>query len=351
MLFTLAASPQAYVEIDLEDRRVDKIDDQVIDETLKHLRIYRKEIGNFLSDMRGLTIDDVIDELPEEFEEFDSSRGLLKETELLSQILPIEPDQILTDELRDDFEDDEIFDNDDEFDEKEEFLTDSKELIDEKSTDEEHDIPENMEGENEPVKDFGGPKGENMTDELPDEAITVENEEENLSQEDPFEAKEKGEENVEEESEEGVGSEKGEENEEEIMSEPSATSEIVKEETPQSDEEESEEEIVEDNEEEVKTINEQFDVPQKTVVQHHEETKANSMMELISVNHQFMFVKELFKDDQVSFQNALYELEEYDTFDDAVEFLVQGYAKEFSWDMQSNEVKELLKVLFRKFRD
>jgi hypothetical protein len=30
--------------------------------------------------------------------------------------------------------------------------------------------------------------------------------------------------------------------------------------------------------------------------------------------------------------------------------LVQNYAKEYFWDMNSDEVKELLKVIFRRFR-
>jgi hypothetical protein len=30
--------------------------------------------------------------------------------------------------------------------------------------------------------------------------------------------------------------------------------------------------------------------------------------------------------------------------------IVQSYAQDLSWDMNSEEVKELLKVVFRKFR-
>ncbi|MEQ9402465.1 MAG: hypothetical protein RIM99_02665 [Cyclobacteriaceae bacterium] len=328
----LAASPQAYVEIDLEDRRVDKIDDAVIEESLKYLKIYKKDIGNFLSDMKGLTIDDVIDELPEEFEQFDSSKGLLEETELLSQILPVKPGQILTDELPDDFEEeDEVFDNDDKIKGK----TEPKAEIEEKVESEEVEIPKNMKWEDETVKDFGD-SSETSEEEDDGEEIDYDKLSDFLSGPD-------------DEDEESESSDKAEDSEEDLFD-----SSFIMESGPEDEEEDvAEEPSQEKKEPEVKkeTINDQFEAPEKSVADHHAEAKAGSMMELISVNHQFMFVKELFKDDQVSFQNALYELEEYDTFDDAVEFLVQGYAKEFKWDMQSTEVKELLKVLFRKFRD
>ena len=75
----LAASPHAYLEIDLDDADIDKVDDNFIEETVKYVKIYKRDIKNFLSDMRSLTIDDVIDELTEEFEEFDTSGGLAKE--------------------------------------------------------------------------------------------------------------------------------------------------------------------------------------------------------------------------------------------------------------------------------
>ena len=93
------------------------------------------------------------------------------------------------------------------------------------------------------------------------------------------------------------------------------------------------------------------DAGRKISSTHGQKTSNNSLMKAMSVNKQHVFQKKLFKDDSVAFQNSLFELEEYSSFDEAVEFLVQGYAKEFKWNMQSTEVKEFLKVLFRKFRD
>lgn len=350
----LASSPQAYLEIDLEDRRVDNIDQEVIDETLKYLKIYKSDIKNFMSDMRGLTIDDIIDELPEEFDSFDSFSGLSKEAKTLSEVLEIDPNMVMMDELPDGFEDEdeEVFDNDDLIKE-----TLEKEKAEKEKAEEEVVIPKNMKWEDESVRGFGEDTAELAA--TPEPSAPQVKEEE--LQESYFAAASK------EIEEEQVA--------EELAKEPVAMVEEVevpgnqeledpKEDATINDISAEEKQSLEDSgfnwiekedeeskeEPEVKTINDQFDPPEKTVADHHQEANPNSMMELISVNHQFMFVKELFNDDKISFQNALIELEDYDTFDDAVEFLVQTYAKEFKWDMQSTEVKELLKVLFRKFR-
>ena len=99
------------------------------------------------------------------------------------------------------------------------------------------------------------------------------------------------------------------------------------------------------------TINQQFETNEETVAEHHEAKKGDSILEMISLNHRYMFVKRaLFKNDKDQFEKALGELEDFETFDESVEFLVQSYAKHNEWDMQSDEVKEFLKVLFRRHR-
>ena len=51
-----------------------------------------------------------------------------------------------------------------------------------------------------------------------------------------------------------------------------------------------------------------------------------------------------------NFEQAIMDIESWDSFYDAGEKLFQEYAKNLDWDMNSDEVKELLKVIFRKFR-
>ncbi|MBV6643841.1 MAG: hypothetical protein KI790_00240 [Cyclobacteriaceae bacterium] len=122
------------------------------------------------------------------------------------------------------------------------------------------------------------------------------------------------------------------------------------EEEPEVDEELTEESVNAHFEDETRTVNEEFQAKVETIGDHLENQKVNSIMEAISINHRYMFAQELFDGSNDDFQQAIHHVEQLDTFDDAVEFLVQSYAKDRDWDMNSDEVKELLKVIFRKFR-
>ncbi|MEQ9468945.1 MAG: hypothetical protein RLN88_16165 [Ekhidna sp.] len=318
----LAAMPQAYVEIDLDSRGVETIKDKSVEGTVKYLKIHKKEIQNFLSDMRGLTIDDVIDELPEEFDDFDTTEAVTEECALLSEVLMITPEKVFSDDPEmDEFDDDDIFEP------GEEDLVEVKkprktapdaqaesegvEINAEDEAMEEEDIDE---GFHAPVvkKPEAAPEQEEVEDEPEEE----EQQEEETTDED-----------------EDLPKEEEEEPKKEVR-----TPVIL-------EDEDREDDFPEE------TINKQFEKEEETVADHlGSSNKGSSILELISLNHRYMFIKELFRNDKNEFENALYELEEYDSFDDSVEFLVQGYAKHNEWNMQSDEVKEFLKVLFRRFR-
>lgn len=79
--------------------------------------------------------------------------------------------------------------------------------------------------------------------------------------------------------------------------------------------------------------------------------KVDNIFSTISVNQRYMFTNELFGGNGDDFREAVYYIEECETFDESVELLVQRYARPYKWDMNSVEVKELLKVIFRKFRE
>lgn len=100
------------------------------------------------------------------------------------------------------------------------------------------------------------------------------------------------------------------------------------------------------------TINDQFsDAKDESLVEKLEkEEQPGTILSGVSVNQKYMFVQELFEGDANTFQKALAEIEHAGSFDDAVEHLVTNYARQFDWDMNSEEVKELLKVIFRRFR-
>lgn len=98
-------------------------------------------------------------------------------------------------------------------------------------------------------------------------------------------------------------------------------------------------------------LNDKFEDPLSvpSIAESHE-GQTDSMMAAISVNHRYMFINELFDGEADLFTTAINKVEESSSFDESVEILVQNYAKEYHWDMNSDEVKELLKIIFRRFR-
>ena len=100
------------------------------------------------------------------------------------------------------------------------------------------------------------------------------------------------------------------------------------------------------------TLNDQFSKASEVSLAEklEQEEKPGSISSGISVNQKYMFVQELFGADANAFQTSIAEIENFSSFDEAVEYLVTNYARQFDWDMNSDEVKELLKVVFRRFR-
>ncbi|MEO9872207.1 hypothetical protein [Ekhidna sp.] len=307
----LAAMPQAYVEIDLDSRGVETIKDKSVEGTVKYLKIHKKEIQNFLSDMKGLTIDDVVDELPEEFDEFDTTEAVKEECALLTDVLEITAEKIFSD-------DPEM----DEFDEDDLFEPGEEDLVDERP-------------KSKKIAPDATPENENIEVSIEDDAMLEEDIEDGDAKAEKSIVEETPEPPKEEESQ---AQPEVKEKEEEEPKKEVKTPVIL-------EEEDKEDDFPEE------TINEQFEKDEETVAQHLESTnKESGILSLISLNHRYMFIKELFRNDKEEFEKALGELEDYQSFDESVEFLVQGYAKHHEWDMQSDEVKEFLKVLFRRFR-
>lgn len=305
----LAAMPQAYVEIDLDSRGVETIKEKSIEGTVKYLKIHKKEIQNFLSDMKGLTVDDVVDELPEEFDDFDTTDAVTAECALLTDILEITTEKIFSD-------DPEM----DEFDEDDLFEPGEEDLVEERPR---------------PKKTAPDANKENIN-------IQMTTEDDAMMEEDIVDTNDVGSKEVEAEIE-APQNEEVEETPEEVEEEEEPKKEVR---TPVMLEDEDKEDDFPEE-----TINKQFENQEETVADHLDSSKKESdILSLISLNHRYMFIKELFRNDKHEFENALVELEDYESFDESVEFLVQGYAKHNEWDMQSDEVKEFLKVLFRRFR-
>ncbi len=300
----LAALPQAYVEIDLDSRGVETITDKAIEGTTKYLRIYKKEIHQFLNDLKEATIDDVVDELPDEFEDFDTTETVEELCNDLSSILEITLEKIYSDDPDiDDFDEDGLL------------LPGEEDLVD---ISQRRASRRARRDTKEVYKEDKGVVISNEDEAMEDEEIT----------EDAF-----------------ISSDE----------EPAKDEEIIAEDTIEEQKKSIESPVLLDDEEKEddfpqETINGQFEREEETLAEHHESKKGDSILELISLNHRYMFIKELFKNDKDQFEKALGEIEDFDSFDSSVEYLVQSYAKYNEWNMQSDEVKEFLKVLFRRFR-
>lgn len=101
---------------------------------------------------------------------------------------------------------------------------------------------------------------------------------------------------------------------------------------------------------EQKTINESMASETMDIATALASKKVDSIQKSISVNQRYMFVKELFEGQSDAFEQAIAAIEDCPTFEDAVGVLVQTYAKEYHWDMQSSEIKDFLKVIIKKFK-
>ena len=100
------------------------------------------------------------------------------------------------------------------------------------------------------------------------------------------------------------------------------------------------------------TLHDQYkkDEEEVSVAAKHQQKKISSILEAVSLNQEYMFTTELFGGEKDLFLEAVDKIESCSSFDESVEMLVSSYSKEYSWDMNSVEVKELLKVVFRRFR-
>jgi len=104
--------------------------------------------------------------------------------------------------------------------------------------------------------------------------------------------------------------------------------------------------------EDIKTLNQRYEEQEKaeTVAAALETKSLSNLKNNININQRYMFVNDLFEGNDKDYEVAMDEVENCDSFDSSVELLVQNYAKKYTWDMNADEVKELLKVIFKRFR-
>ncbi|WP_291780251.1 hypothetical protein [Cecembia sp.] len=73
------------------------------------------------------------------------------------------------------------------------------------------------------------------------------------------------------------------------------------------------------------------------------------LSESVGINQKFMFTRALFDGNPDLMGNALKSLDACESFAEAIELLNQRYVAELNWNKDSDEVNELLQLIFRKF--
>jgi hypothetical protein len=320
--------PAGYLSMEFEMLDVPVISDKITTPILRYFKIYKTELKEFFENNESATLDDFLEATEDLNEEMDVEGVTQAELLKFSKVLPISLQELFEEEFEEDdkgLEDgdlveeiletdeselsiEEVFEESEPYeDEAEVEISDETEEVDDETEEKEVEL------EHEDIEDDldieETPDEETIEEDLPEDAIDLNDEEEDN----------------EDDGEEVVG---GDDSEEEI-------------------EETVNEKFAEDR----TTINDKFSKKEEdTLATKLENKKVESVMDAISVNHRYMFAKELFEGDREAFVKAIEHIEKCGSFDEAVELLVQNYAKERAWDMNSDEVKELLKVIFRKFR-
>jgi len=73
------------------------------------------------------------------------------------------------------------------------------------------------------------------------------------------------------------------------------------------------------------------------------------LSESLALNQRFMFTKELFDGNADLLRHALKSVDEVNSFDEAVDLINSRFVLELNWDVDSEEVKEFMQQIFRKF--
>jgi hypothetical protein len=71
----------------------------------------------------------------------------------------------------------------------------------------------------------------------------------------------------------------------------------------------------------------------------------SDIMKAIGINDRFTFLRELFSEDIVAYENTMHHLNEAGSYEEARDYLVSN----FSWEMDSEAVLQLLEIINRKF--
>lgn len=86
-----------------------------------------------------------------------------------------------------------------------------------------------------------------------------------------------------------------------------------------------------------------------TLADQHQRRKIESLAQHISVNQKFMFVRELFDNDEQAFTSAVGQLDQQHTYAEAMNLIRRDFAQNYRWKMDSEEVLEFMELVSKRF--
>lgn len=92
--------------------------------------------------------------------------------------------------------------------------------------------------------------------------------------------------------------------------------------------------------------------PKATLADIHSKNKAAlSITKILTLNHRYMFTRELFKGDVEAFTQALDAIDRCANYDEAEEMISKKWIPRYHWDLDSEEVGEFLELVHKRFGD
>ena len=111
------------------------------------------------------------------------------------------------------------------------------------------------------------------------------------------------------------------------------------------------EDVMESPKDEKVSINELLKSSTKklTVLEHANQNKGIDLKSMITINQKFMFVNELFKGESKVFQETLEKVGTCNSYNEAINMLLDNYANRYDWDTDKEEVAEFFELISRLF--
>jgi hypothetical protein len=98
------------------------------------------------------------------------------------------------------------------------------------------------------------------------------------------------------------------------------------------------------------SLNEILGKGQKATAVHlHTRNKILDIRAAMNINQRFMFIKELFKGSEQTFQQAMDYANNAENYEKAVNTLIDNYSNKYNWQIDSDQVNELFDLIGRKF--